>query len=603
VGYEWFKRIIEILLLPPLLVVISPLLTGIALFILISDGRPILYRGARIGRNDVIFVQLKFRTMISATERDGRVLSDEDRITRWGRLLRSTSLDELPQLWNVLRGDMSLIGPRPLPVSYLPRYSDDQRRRHLVRPGLTGLAQVRGRNGLSWPARFDADVEYVDNASIRLDATIIWRSILTVLSARGISAPGHATAPEFLGTMPHVPAAPVLSARGADVAPQRVYLSAPDVGAAERDFLMAAIDSNWVAPVGPDLDAFEATLAAQAHRSYAVGVSSGTAGLHLCLHAHGIGRGDRVAMSSFTFAATANAVAYTGAEPIFVDSEAGSWNIDVDLLDELLTSERHRGQPVRAVLAVDLYGQCCDYPRLVEVCARNDALLISDAAESLGAEAHGAPAGSAGAAAVFSFNGNKIITTSGGGMIVTDDAALAKRLRFLATQAREPVTHYEHLEVGFNYRLSNLLAAFGRGQIATLPDRIARRTAINDRYRDLLGDLELGFAPVPAWSRPNHWLSCVVLGDSHPTPAEVCAALEAENIEARPLWKPMHRQPAFADATARVTGVSDTLFASGLCLPSGSSMSVGEQERVAEHLHRILRPTSRPASRMPTPVP
>jgi dTDP-4-amino-4,6-dideoxygalactose transaminase len=361
----------------------------------------------------------------------------------------------------------------------------------------------------------------------------------------------------------------------------RIYLSPPDVGTLERGFVNAAIDSNWVAPIGPDLDAFEADLAAVSGRKYAVGLSSGTAGLHLCLHAHGIGSGDRVAVSSFTFAASANAVAYTGAEPVFVDSDESSWNMSPELLDEVLGEANHDGRPIAAVLAVDLYGQCCDYDRITEVCERRDVLLISDAAESLGAFYKGRPAGSMGKAAVFSFNGNKIITTSSGGMVVTDDEALAQRIRFLATQAREPVPHYEHEEVGFNYRLSNLLAAFGRGQVATLSDRVAARRGVNERYQAGFAGLPLTFSPVPEWSEPNYWLSCVLLDTATTvTPEDVRLALEAHNIESRPLWKPMHQQPVFKGSESHLNGVSDALFARGLCLPSGSALSVDDQDRV-----------------------
>ena len=280
----------------------------------------------------------------------------------------------------------------------------------------------------------------------------------------------------------------------------RIFLSPPHVGDLERTYIMAAIDSNWVAPVGPDLTAFEAALADVSGQRRAVGVSSGTAGLHLCLHAAGIGHGDRVAVSTLTFAASANAVAYTGAELVFIDADEESWNMDPALLRELLVASRASGRPISAVVTVDLYGQCCDYDRIADICDEFDVPLISDAAESLGASYRGRPAGSAGRAAAFSFNGNKIITTSGGGMVVTDDSEFAERIRHLATQAREVAAHYEHTEVGFNYRLSNLLAAFGRGQIASLHDKVAARREVNARYREGLADLPLQFSPVPQWS-------------------------------------------------------------------------------------------------------
>jgi dTDP-4-amino-4,6-dideoxygalactose transaminase len=365
----------------------------------------------------------------------------------------------------------------------------------------------------------------------------------------------------------------------------RIFLSPPAVGTLEREHVNAAIDSNWVAPVGPDLERFEAELAAASGRSHAVGLSSGTAGLHLCLHALGVGAGDRVAVSTFTFSATANAIAYTGAQPVFIDSEESSWNMDPVLLDEALTNAHREGRPIRTVIAVDLYGQCCDYDAIIKVCEQFEACLISDAAESLGAASDGRRAGSFGHAAVFSFNGNKIITTSGGGMVVTDDVAFSRRIRFLATQAREPTPHYEHVEIGFNYRLSNLLAAFGRGQLASLSERVAAKRAIFHRYAARLAHLPLTLAPVPDWSAPNYWLSCVVIDKESPVSREdVRLALERDDIESRPLWKPMHQQPVFKGCESYVVGVSDRLFERGLCLPSGSALSLDDQDRVIDRV-------------------
>jgi pyridoxal phosphate-dependent aminotransferase EpsN len=362
----------------------------------------------------------------------------------------------------------------------------------------------------------------------------------------------------------------------------RVYLSPPDVGERERDFVLAAIDSNWVAPIGPDLDAFEADLAYWSGRRHAVGLSSGTAALHLCLHALGVGRGDRVLVSSFTFAATANAVVYTGADPVFIDSEAESWNISPELLERVLREGRQTGRMPKALIAVDLYGQCANYAEIERLCDEYGVVLIEDAAESLGGWAFGRRAGSFGRVSVFSFNGNKIITTSGGGAVVTDDEKLAGRIRHLSTQAREPAAHYEHTELGFNYRLSNILAAFGRGQLSNLDDRIGRRKATRERYENAFADCPLTFMPVPEWSRPNHWLTTIVLDRATDvTNEDIRLALEADNIESRPLWKPMHRQPFYASAESFIDGTSDDLFAHGLCLPSGSSLGPHDQDRTS----------------------
>ena len=293
----------------------------------------------------------------------------------------------------------------------------------------------------------------------------------------------------------------------------RIYLSAPDVRGPEREMVLAAIDSNWCAPVGPDLDAFEAEVAAVTGRAYGVALSSGTAGLHLALLELGVGPGDEVLVSTFTFVATANAVAYCGATPVFIDSEPETWNMSADLLAEELEVRRSAGRPMpAAAIVVDLYGQCADYDRILPILAEHGIPLVEDAAEAIGASLGNRPAGSFGAAAVLSFNGNKLITSSGGGMLVTDDEHMARRARYLATQAREPFDHYEHTEVGYNYRLSNLLAAFGRGQLFGLDDRIARRAEIRDRYAEFFADVPgVALNSIATGRSVNHWLTCAIV--------------------------------------------------------------------------------------------
>jgi dTDP-4-amino-4,6-dideoxygalactose transaminase len=274
-----------------------------------------------------------------------------------------------------------------------------------------------------------------------------------------------------------------------DDPPIRIYLSPPDVGPDERAMLLDAFDSNWIAPLGPHVDAFEREVADKVGAGHAVALSSGTAALHLALLLAGVGPGDRVLCSTLTFVASANPIVYLGAEPVFVDADPETWNLDVDLVEEELAAAARRGERYAALVAVDLYGRCCDYDRLVPLCEEYGVPLIEDAAEAMGATYRGRAAGTFGLAGVYSFNGNKIMTTSGGGMLVTDDAELARRARHLASQAREPAPHYEHVEVGYNYRLSNLLAAVGRAQLAHLDEKVARRREIRARYREALGDL------------------------------------------------------------------------------------------------------------------
>ena len=376
------------------------------------------------------------------------------------------------------------------------------------------------------------------------------------------------------------------------VAMGRIFLSPPDIGGDERRMLLDAFDSGWVAPVGPDLAQFEMEFARSIGVPNTVALSSGTAGLHLALICAGVQAGDDVIVSSFTFAASAFPVRYLGAEPVFIDSDDATWNLDPALLAEELANRARVNRLPRAVMAVDLYGHLAAYDEIAGICAEYSIPLIEDATEALGAAYNGTQAGGFGMAAVFSFNGNKPITTSGGGMVASHDANLIDRMHYLATQARQPVAHYEHTEVGYNYRLSNLLAAVGRGQLMHLDVKLKRRRAINERYRRELHIPGLGFAPIAPGHEPNCWLTCITV-DRRATggvgAADVHRALAAADIESRPLWKPMHQQPVFRDARCRLNGVSDRLFATGLCLPSGSGLTEEEQDHVIATVQHVLR--------------
>jgi dTDP-4-amino-4,6-dideoxygalactose transaminase len=370
----------------------------------------------------------------------------------------------------------------------------------------------------------------------------------------------------------------------------RIYLSAPDVRGAERTLVLEAIESNWVAPAGPALDAFEREVAAVSGVPEAVGLSSGTAALHLALILAGVGSGDEVLVPTFTFVATANAVGYVGATPVFIDSDPRSWCVSPELVAEELHERARRGCLPAALITVDLYGHCADYDLLLATCAEYEIPIIEDAAEALGAAYRDRPAGSFGTFGVVSFNGNKIITASSGGMLLCHDETSAARARKLSTQAREAAPHYEHLEAGFNYRLSNLLAAFGRGQLQALPERIERRRQINNRYRSALADVPgVTFLDPPGYGTSNYWLTCLTLDPSVTIDREtVRQGLEATDIESRPTWKPMHLQPLFATAPARIDGTAARVFDRGLCLPSGSGMSDSDLDRVIEGLESLL---------------
>lgn len=372
----------------------------------------------------------------------------------------------------------------------------------------------------------------------------------------------------------------------------RVLMSSPDVGDLEEQYLLQAFRSGWIAPLGPDVDAFENEIAERVGVEHAAALASGTAALHLGLLTLGVGPGDVVVTSTMTFAATANAIVYTGARPHFVDSDPSTGNMDPGLLEQALADVQSSGHRVAAVIPVDLLGKAADYTRLLPIAARFNVPVLADAAEALGARHGGRAAGSFGAASVLSFNGNKIMTTSGGGMLLTDDGRLAARVRYLSTQARQPAVHYEHTEVGYNYRLSNLLAALGRAQLTRLDEMMERRRRVREAYRALVADVpgvEIFGGGDDA--EDNCWLTSIIVDPATTgwTSSDLRMALADANIESRPLWKPMHMQAVFSDAPATLNGASERLFKTGLTLPSGSALSEETIERVLSVLDSYFR--------------
>jgi dTDP-4-amino-4,6-dideoxygalactose transaminase len=373
---------------------------------------------------------------------------------------------------------------------------------------------------------------------------------------------------------------------------ERLYLSPPHMGREELELIRQAFESNWIAPLGPHVDSFEEEFCAAVDAQHAVALSSGTAALHLALRLVGVGPGDEVVVSTFTFVASVSPIRYLGATPIFVDSEAETWNMDPALLAEVLARRARRGRLPKAVVIVHLYGQSADLDPIVELCDRYGVALVEDAAESLGADYRGRSPGTFGRAGIFSFNGNKIITTSGGGMLVSADKALVVRARKLATQARDAAPHYQHSEIGYNYRLSNVLAAIGRGQLRVLRERVEARRRNFTSYVDALSELSgIEFMPEASWGRHTRWMTCITIDSLQlGTDREsIRLALERENIEARPLWKPMHHQPVFEGCEYIGTGISDDLFARGLCLPSGSSLTLDDVERIRDVIYTVVR--------------
>jgi dTDP-4-amino-4,6-dideoxygalactose transaminase len=379
----------------------------------------------------------------------------------------------------------------------------------------------------------------------------------------------------------------------------RLYLSPPHMSLLERELLLEAFDSNWIAPLGPYVDQFEADLSRRLEARPVCVTSSGTAALHLVLMLLGVGPGDDVLVPSLTFAATANAVRYVGASPILVDAEQETWAISPPLVEEYFAACLRTGRALpKAVISVDLYGQPANYAELRRIVEPLGVPLIQDAAEALGSFYRGQPVGVQGDYAVLSFNGNKIITTSGGGALVATDPEFVAHARKLASQAREPFSHYEHTEIGYNYRLSNLLAALGVAQLRSLEEKVAARRAHHHAYQESLGGLRgVRLFDEPEWARSNYWLTVATVDPDEAgySRDDVLEALAVEDIEARPTWKPMHLQPVFLGAQVLGGEVSERIFREGLCLPSGSAMSEADRERVVQGVLRMATNRARPA--------
>ncbi len=371
---------------------------------------------------------------------------------------------------------------------------------------------------------------------------------------------------------------------------KRIYLSPPHMSGEEELLVREAFSTNWIAPLGPHVDNFEQEFCEAVHVAHAVALSSGTAALHLALLLSGVGAGDEVIVSTLTFSASVNPIVYLGAKPVFVDSELASWNMDPALLVKTIKRKVAQGKLPKAVILVHLYGQSADVDPVLQVCNEYGVTLIEDAAEALGTTYKGRSPGAFGKAGIFSFNGNKIITTSGGGMLVSDDGDFIAHARKLATQAREPAPHYEHKEIGYNYRMSNVLAGIGRGQLQVLEDRVQARRRNFDYYAEMLGSLPgIKFMPEAPWGRHSRWLTTLTInpekfGADRET---VRLALEAQNIESRPVWKPMHLQPVFAKYGCVGGEVAEALFTNGLCLPSGSNLSPMDLERIVSVIHNV----------------
>ncbi len=373
---------------------------------------------------------------------------------------------------------------------------------------------------------------------------------------------------------------------------ERIFLSPPHMGGTEIDYVMQAFKSNYIAPTGPQLAQFEQAFSKLTGMKHCVAVASGTAAMHLVLRTLGVKAGDYVLASTLTFIGSVSPITFLDAKPVFIDCDVKTWTMDPNLVAEAIKQLKAKGHLPAVVVPTDLYGQSSDVDALRAICDPEGIPVVVDSAEALGATYCGESAGKRGRAAIFSFNGNKIITTSGGGMLATDDEQIASRCKHLSTQAREPFLHYEHEEVGYNYRMSNVLAGIGIGQLEVLAERVNRKRAIFDAYVEELGGLHgVSFMPEADYGRSTRWLT-VALVDSDKfgaTPNEIIAALDAENIESRPVWKPMHMQPAFAGCMTAGGAVSERFFRDGICLPSGTLMSDEQQARVCSIFRKMAK--------------
>lgn len=616
------KRVIDITLSSIGLIIGAPLMLVIAVLILIFEGRPIFFQGKRVGRYGMPFNMIKFRSMILNAEKlgSGAIPAADSRITPIGRALRSTKLDELPQLFNVLKGEMSFVGPRPELWRYANTYSEEHSEILRVRPGLTDLATLvdidegallrhavdpdREYDRLIRPVKVALQIKYVKSANIWRDLQVLAYTAVSLLARNWVPAELR----PYRELLEKSISEGIESAATGNCRPEvnsRILLSVPHMGGEERKFVEAAFESNWLSTVGPNLASFESEFESLVGLP-AVALSCGTAAIHLGLRLLDVRPGDEVFCPSLTFVATVNPVRYLGAQPVFIDSEADTWNMDPELLAEALHDRVRRRKLPRAVVVVDMYGQCADMDRIRAVCRKYDVPVLEDAAEALGALYKGKPAGTLGDIGVYSFNGNKIITTTSGGMLVSQNRDWVEKARFWSQQARDPGLAYEHSEMGYNYRMSNVLAGIGRGQLKVLELRVQQRRAIAMRYREAFADIP-GISLMrqsPAGLHTN-WLSCFLVEEDlfGCSRDELIRILSAADIESRPVWKPMHLQPLYADCDRFGGETAEDLFRRGICLPSSSSLSQDDQLRVVNEvrkaagadpladMHRAERPT------------
>ena len=566
------KRSLDVCFSLIALITFLPIYIAIALLILMTEGWPIFFIQERPGLDGRPFRIFKFRTMRTAESH----LDDSQRLTSLGRFLRSLSLDELPEFWNVLVGDMSLVGPRPLLMSYLARYSSEQLRRHDIRPGITGWAQINGRNRLDWEKRFELDLWYIDHQSLRLDLQILFQTVLKVFLKHGISAAGAATMHEFKG----------MEKQSAETKILKIEMSSADISENDIASVVEVLRSGRLA-LGPKTIEFENKVAAYVGVKHAIAVSSGTAALHLIVKSLGIGKGDEVLVPSFTFAASVNAILYEGATPIFVDLEPDTYNMDPK------DFERHLTPRTRAIMVVDVFGHPADWDAIQRFADKNGLLVIDDCCEALGSEYRGKKLGSFGAAGAFAFYPNKQITTGEGGMIVTNDDRIARLARSYRNQGRDEMGQWlEHPRLGYNYRLDEMSAALGCSQFDRLDEFVARRAKVAKLYSEKLAVLESLSVPCPRAEVKMSWFVYVITLSAEYSASAVIKDLAKRGIPSRAYFSPIHEQPYLQEICPsrevrlpRTRKVSDRTIA----LPFHNLLTGAEIDFVVEQLASVLR--------------
>lgn len=559
------KRVFDFLLSVMGTILISPVLLFLSILILIVNGRPILFSQERPGLNAKAFRILKFRTMTLPSNKGN---SDAERLTQIGSWLRSLSLDELPELWNVLVGDMSLVGPRPLLMQYLPRYSLLQARRHEVKPGISGWAQVNGRNQLTWEEKFNHDVWYVDHRSMGLDLKILFMTFFKIIKREGISAKGFSTMPEF-------------KPEGAPI-----EMSSAEITDADIQAVTDVLRSGRLA-LGPRVSDFEKKVAAYVGVKHAIAVSSGTAALHLIVKSLGIGPGDEVLVPSFTFAASVNAILYEGATPVFVDIRKDNYNLDPADLEKKITSR------TKAIMAVDVFGHSVDWDPILRIAAQYHLNIIDDCCEALGAEYRGKRVGSFGDAGAFAFYPNKQITTGEGGMIVTNRDDIAKLAISYRNQGRDEMGQWlEHVRLGYNYRLDEMSGALGSSQMDRIDSILNKRAQVAAKYSARLKDVAGINIPLVLPGTKMSWFVYVITLDNDFLADEVIHGLAGKGIPSRAYFSPIHLQ-AYLKTDSRGYDCSDlpitrAITGRTIALPFHANLKDSEIEQVVLILKEVL---------------